>query len=145
MLRAPTYHPACPLTLASHAAAAVAVAVAAAAAAAAAAVRCLAMVWLLAPTQPAVTPAPPHWHLEGAQVRTAQRFFFGYLGGRNPIGWPHTIHLGEPNCRGSEALPHQYNTPHTQYQGVLGYPCRLTVLSLLDTCAADGSSTAKAV
>jgi hypothetical protein len=31
----------------------------------------------------------------------------GYLGGRNPIGWPHTIQLGEPNCRGSEALPHQ--------------------------------------
>jgi hypothetical protein len=41
-----------------------------------------------------------------------------YLRGRNPIGWPHTIQLGEPNCRGMEALPHQYNTPHTQYQGV---------------------------
>jgi hypothetical protein len=34
-------------------------------------------------------------------------FFCGYLGGRNPIGWPHTIQLSEFNCRGSEALPHQ--------------------------------------
>jgi hypothetical protein len=32
---------------------------------------------------------------------------FCYLGGRNPIGWPHTVQLGEPNCQGSEALPHQ--------------------------------------
>jgi hypothetical protein len=25
----------------------------------------------------------------------------------NPAGWPHTIQLGEPNCRKPETLPHK--------------------------------------
>jgi hypothetical protein len=42
----------------------------------------------------------------------------GYLGERNPTGWLHTIQLGEPNCREPEALSHQQNTLHAQYQEV---------------------------
>jgi hypothetical protein len=31
-------------------------------------------------------------------------FLWNYLVERNPTGWPHTIQLGEPNCREPEAL-----------------------------------------
>jgi hypothetical protein len=48
----------------------------------------------------------PGQHREEVQ-RTKVKIFFGYLGGRNLTGWPHTIQPGKPNCRGLEALPHQ--------------------------------------
>jgi hypothetical protein len=39
--------------------------------------------------------------------------FCGYQEGLKSTGWPHTIQLGEPNCRGPEALSHQ-KTSHTR-------------------------------